>query len=77
MMMGGMNTYYLAFWLALSWIESAATRPAQDQSAPTPPGKLVDVGGRRVHLYCTGRVGEKDESMLLRSRWLWLERPRP
>jgi pimeloyl-ACP methyl ester carboxylesterase len=50
-----MNTYYLAFWLALSWIESAATRPAQDQSAPTPPGKLVDVGGRRVHLYCTGK----------------------
>jgi hypothetical protein len=24
------------------------------QSAPAPLGKLVDVGGYRVHLYCTG-----------------------
>ena len=28
------------------------TRPTQ--SAPPPLGKLVDVGGYRVHLYCTG-----------------------
>lgn len=25
-----------------------------DQNQPAPPGKLVDVGGYRVHLYCTG-----------------------
>jgi len=24
---------------------------------PVPPGKLVDVGGYRVHLYCTGTGG--------------------
>ena len=55
MMMGSVNTYYLAFWLALSWMQSAAKRPPQDQSSPTPPGRLVDVGGRRVHLYGTGK----------------------
>ncbi|AHG92291.1 alpha/beta hydrolase fold protein (plasmid) [Gemmatirosa kalamazoonensis] len=22
---------------------------------PTPPGRLVDIGGQRIHLYCTGR----------------------
>jgi len=27
---------------------------ATDQKAPPPLGKLVDVGGYRVHLYCTG-----------------------
>src|SRR5882757_2027412 len=26
-----------------------------DQSKPLPPGTLVDVGGYRVHLYCTGQ----------------------
>jgi pimeloyl-ACP methyl ester carboxylesterase len=31
---------------------SQATTP--DQSAPPPIGRLVDVGGYRVHLYCTG-----------------------
>jgi pimeloyl-ACP methyl ester carboxylesterase len=28
---------------------------AQLSSAPTPPGKLVDLGGHRVHVHCTGK----------------------
>src|SRR5258707_60020 len=29
---------------------------AQDASSYPPPGKLIDVGGYRLHLYCTGAV---------------------
>src|SRR5690242_17350332 len=25
------------------------------QSLPSPPGRLVDIGGQRIHLNCTGR----------------------
>jgi hypothetical protein len=33
----------------------AAAAQAQSPVVPTPPGKLVDIGGQRLHLYCTGR----------------------
>jgi pimeloyl-ACP methyl ester carboxylesterase len=33
----------------------AAQQPANTRSYPPPPGKLVDVGGWRIHLNCTGR----------------------
>ena len=28
-----------------------------DQLRPEPPGKLVDIGGRKLHVYCTGKGG--------------------
>jgi hypothetical protein len=35
-------------------VEPAFTQQPVDQPRPAPPGKLVDVGGRKLHLYCTG-----------------------
>src|SRR5262245_42138478 len=35
-------------------IATLAQKVATDHSPPPPPGKLVDVGGYRVHLFCTG-----------------------
>jgi len=35
--------------------ENAQSGIRADQNPPVPLGKLVDVGGYRVHLYCTGR----------------------
>ena len=35
-------------------IVSLAQKVGTDQNPPTPLGKLVDVGGYRVHLYCSG-----------------------
>ncbi len=34
-----------------------ATSNARDQRQYPPPGKLIDVGGYRLHLYCTGEGG--------------------
>ena len=42
------------FFFAFRFLAFAATLSAADQPAPAPPGKLVDVGGRKLHLYCTG-----------------------
>jgi pimeloyl-ACP methyl ester carboxylesterase len=47
----------LAIFLALLCglpIATPAQKAGTDQKAPPPLGKLVDVGGYRVHLYCTG-----------------------
>ena len=41
-------------FFAFRFLAFAATLSAADQPAPAPPGKLVDVGGRKLHLYCTG-----------------------
>ncbi len=38
-------------WVACLLLLAAIPAPAQ---TPDPPGRLVDVGGYRVHLYCTG-----------------------
>jgi pimeloyl-ACP methyl ester carboxylesterase len=35
-------------------LASVAQATGADQNSPPPLGKLVDVGGYRVHLYCTG-----------------------
>ena len=40
---------------AFVFIPRAWEQTSPDQSAPVPPGKLVDVGSRKIHLYCTGR----------------------
>src|SRR3984957_3946145 len=43
------------FFFAFRFLAFAATLSAADQPVPAPPGKLVDVGGRKLHLYCTGQ----------------------
>ena len=42
--------------MRLAFLLLAASIPAVPQTVPrpAPPGRLVDVGGYRVHLYCTG-----------------------
>ena len=46
----------MRFLSALLLIVSASRLNAADVDSP-PPGVLVDVGGHKVHLYCTGRDG--------------------
>src|SRR5215467_3587743 len=48
--------------LGLVLSPTGAARQTQDASkatetTPRPPGKLVDVGDHRLHIYCTGRGG--------------------
>ncbi len=38
---------------------------AQDASSYPPPGKLIDVGGYRLHLYCTGAVRPGSPTVIL------------
>ena len=40
--------------LVLALLTSATPVRAQDTDAGPPPGQLVDVGGRRLHLHCSG-----------------------
>ena len=43
-------------WLAAVLLVLATSRAhAQAGDIGSPPGRLVDVGGRRLHLYCTGQ----------------------
>ena len=42
----------------LVWILPVGLGVCQtNQVRPEPPGKLVDIGGRRLHVYCTGKGG--------------------
>ena len=34
---------------------SIAAQPSINEGGPAPPGKLVDIGGRRLHINCTGK----------------------
>src|SRR5882672_7244757 len=45
----------------------AAQRPANTRRYPPPPGKLVDVGGWRIHLNCTGRIKTDAPTIILES----------
>ena len=45
----------VALALALAFVQPAFTQQATDQAGPAPLGKLVDVGGRKLHLYCLPR----------------------
>src|SRR5262245_26023067 len=38
---------------------------AQDARNYPPPGKLIDVGGYRLHLYCTGAVHPGSSTVIL------------
>jgi len=46
--------YAAALALVVAFEKPAMTKQAVDQPRPVPPGKLVDVGGRKLHVYCTG-----------------------
>ena len=39
---------------AITFLQLAGPHAYGDQSVPVPLGRLVDVGGRKLHLYCTG-----------------------
>src|SRR6185503_2974176 len=56
--------------LLLLTIPAATTGLAQSESTPPPfppPGKLVDVGGWRLHLYCTGEARPAQPTVILES----------
>src|SRR5688572_24958117 len=44
---------YLRVMLAVCWF--AAGLGAQQRELPPAPGRLVDVGGRRLHVMCSGQ----------------------
>ena len=46
-------TYTRGLLVAACWL--AATLGAQQPDLPSPPGRLIDVGGRRLHLLCGGK----------------------
>ena len=56
----------IAVLLSGSLIAAAAVE-AQDVFAPPspPPGRLVDVGGWRLHLHCTGEVRDSQATVIL------------
>ena len=43
-----------AFWNA-AWLVALSVSAYPQSTDPVPLGKLVDRGGYRIHLYCTGR----------------------
>ena len=48
----------LSLLIRFAFAVAITTRcPGQDNTIATPPGKLVDVGGRKMHLHCTGSQG--------------------
>ena len=50
------NLIRAGLWIALLLsVTFTATSQTPNQATPPMPGTLVDVGGYRVHLYCTGR----------------------
>lgn len=49
---GGFRTFIT---IAILFNALTVALSAQNSGAPSPPGNLVDVGGYRVHLYCTGK----------------------
>lgn len=52
-----MRSICAAFLLLLTLSVSAAARQGGGHPAYTPPGRLVDIGGYRLHLNCTGKNG--------------------
>ena len=55
----------LLFGLLMLCFSLAGTNLAQNAQAPPPPGKLVDIGGYRVHLWCTGNASDRPTVVLI------------
>jgi hypothetical protein len=49
------HLYVVACSMTFALIHLVSAQSALDQAAPAPPGMLVDVGGRKLHLYCNGK----------------------
>lgn len=54
---------------------------ARDERRFAPPGRLIDVGGNRMHLYCTGDAATSEATVVLEaglqlwsSSWYWVQR---
>lgn len=57
-----------------------AIATARDERAFPPPGQLVDVGGYKLHLYCTGLEGSGNPTVILETLagglspyWAWVQ----
>jgi pimeloyl-ACP methyl ester carboxylesterase len=68
--------------LALAGIAATyqAIATARDARAFPPPGQLVDVGGYRLHIHCTGPTGTGNPTVILEaglggtsSGWAWIQ----
>ena len=56
----------VVFWILLINAASIAGAQTGSDSAPfAPPGKLIDVGGWRLHLHCTGEAKPGDPTVIL------------
>src|SRR5688572_23504189 len=62
--LGGIVVVLLGLMLLGTWRESVAE--AADRRAYPPPGQMVDVGGYRLHLHCTG---EGSATVVFASGW--------
>lgn len=54
-------------WAVLFMLLQATAIQAQNEFSPPlpPPGKLVDVGGWRLHLHCTGEARARQPTVIL------------
>jgi pimeloyl-ACP methyl ester carboxylesterase len=56
----------VVFWIVLVQFATSAEGQTVSQSAPIPPaGQLVDVGGWRLHLHCTGEAQPSQPTVIL------------
>ena len=53
---------FLSLYAAAAWAQSESTQPPFP-----PPGRLVDVGGWRLHLNCTGEARTSQPTVILES----------
>ena len=51
--------------VAVAILTAPAAARAQADGAPAPPGRLVDVGGWRLHLHCTGESRPSHPTVIL------------
>lgn len=70
----------LAFGLAIAGLIYQAVASAEDARAFPPPGERVDIGGRALHLNCTGEAAAGRPTVILEtlsggfsSYWAWVQ----
>ena len=54
----------IAAFLVL-WVSTSAAQTASNAPPISAPGQLVDIGGWRVHLNCTGQAGASQPTVIL------------
>lgn len=77
---GALTLLVLAALAALMGYFYGESAEAANANAFPPPGELVDVGGRRLHLYCTGVAQDGRPTVILEnlqgglsSNWGWVQ----